>query len=216
MQMISHSSRFIAILTIIYFQWVSHVNSQYSQIWYDSMSNCKSWTRSSSSIDCAWSSSSCHSQPCVRLEGAEYIKRTTDIDSYSSLQIQVSVGTHEMEAGDYCEVYFRYDSDSWQVLCTINPDNDGDRYEHWNTVCNLPSSVGKTTVKISLENTAEDEDYCYFDNVYLRGILEPTPNPTPKPTATTEAPTQNPTRRPSQNPTKRPSPNPTEQPILKQ
>eukprot|EP01083_Nonionella_stella_P038165 103883_1 len=205
--MMRELSASIAILTIIYFQWVSHVNSQYSQIWYDSMSNCKSWTRSSSSIDCAWSSSSCHSQPCVRLEGAEYIKRTTDIDSYSSLQIQVSVGTHEMEAGDYCEVYFRYDSDSWQVLCTINPDNDGDRYEHWNTVCNLPSSVGKTTVKISLENTAEDEDYCYFDNVYLRGIPEvtPTTKPTPKPTRepSTKASTSKPTKRPMPHPTEK-------------
>eukprot|EP01083_Nonionella_stella_P165688 551854_1 len=223
MQMISHSSRFIAILTIIYFQWVSHVNSQYSQIWYDPMSNCDHWSKSSSyDVSCGYDSSSCQNYYCAKLYGGgPYITRTTNIASYSSLQVQVSVGTNHMESGDRCAIRYEYDNDGDKLLHEINPPNYGDRYYYWNTVLDLPSAVDKTSVIIWLENDSsqgymDSGDSCYFDNVYLRGILEPTPNPTPKPTATTEAPTQNPTRRPSQNPTKRPSPNPTEQPILKQ
>eukprot|EP01083_Nonionella_stella_P244886 851873_1 len=224
MQMMWDSSAFIAILTIIYFQLVSQMNTQYSQIWYDSMSNCDNWTKSGSieMIECGWKSNSCHNERCVRLQGGEYVKRTTDIASYSSLQLQVSVGTRAMENGDFCDVLFQYDTNGINLLCRINPEDDGARYEYWNTVCDLPSSVGKTEVIIWLENDAEgDGDYCYFDDVYLRGIIEtPKPTPKPTPTPTISAPTANPTAKPTtnaptQNPTSEPTTVPTQDPTAK-
>eukprot|EP01083_Nonionella_stella_P151764 485482_1 len=221
------SSSLTVIFLVIYIQCISQITSQYQQIWYDSMSSssCSGWSDSYGTLSCGVSDSGCTSGTCHKLEsedsqGYAYLKRTTNIASYSSIQIGVSIGTYGMESGDDCNIYFEFDDwigDDYiyNTACGFSPSNDGGYY-YETLVCNIgPSAVGKSEFTFWLENDGESGDYCYFDDVYLRGIPEgpaPTPKPTPKPTP---RPTPNPTKRPTPNPTKRPTPGPTKRPTTK-
>eukprot|EP01083_Nonionella_stella_P012725 35994_1 len=205
-----------------------------------SSSSCSGWSSSYGTVSCGVSNSGCTSGTCHEVESEDsqqkgyaylyaYLKRTTNIASYSSIQIGVSIGTYGMESGDDCNIYFEFDDD-WvdddtNMACGFNPGNDeGYYWEH--LVCNIGlSAVGKSTFTLWLENDGTGNDFCYFDDVYLRGIPEgpsPTPKPTPKPTPrptpkpTTKNPTPNPTKRPTtKQPTPRPTPNPTKRPTPK-
>eukprot|EP01083_Nonionella_stella_P286134 973853_1 len=224
----------------IYILFVTQIRSQYQNIWYDMMNTGTGWSISSSShVWFNYDSPGCHTNTCLKTEGSSgvnhYAVRSTNVAAYSSLQLQYGVSTDDLEAGKTCTVYYAYNSQSnKQVLKAIDPP-DIDRNYYWNQVVDLPSASSATTVWVWLEtttngNTASSTDMCYWDNVYLRGILTPvpakiptrgpapTPKPTPKPT--TKNPTPNPTKRPttkqpSPNPTKRPTPNPTKRPTVK-
>eukprot|EP01083_Nonionella_stella_P165817 552669_1 len=166
------------IFTIIYLQWISPINSQYLQIWYDSMLDCSNWN-TYGTVYCGYISDGggCEENPCVRMDSDDVIgwsslDRVTNIASYSSLRIEVSVSTYLMESSDVCKIYCQYDDELWTDLATINPPNDGNLYRYLNSVYDLPSAVGKTNLIIYLRNEAGADDRCYWDNVFLRGIPE--------------------------------------------
>eukprot|EP01083_Nonionella_stella_P012824 36217_1 len=212
------------IFTVIYLQCVSLIESQYSLIWHDSMSNCDNWDQLYGYTECGYNSGTggCQINPCVKMEsedaaGHAKLERVTNIASYSSLQLQISVTTWKMESGEYCDIYFEYD-DVWidhteNLLCRLNPPDDSGFYHYFDTVCDFPSSVGKTDVLIRLQNEGQSDDVCYWDEVYLKGVLVPETSPTPNPSRKPSPdPTTNPTQKPTSNPTQRPTSDPTAKP----
>eukprot|EP01083_Nonionella_stella_P318173 1161685_1 len=140
--MVSKSSSFTAfafLFLVIYIQCISHVASQYQQIWYDPMSSssCSGWSSSYGTVSCGVSNNGCTSGTCHEVEsedskGYAYLERSTNIASYSSIQVEVSIGTYEMESGDDCNIYFEFDDD-WvgddtNTACGFNPGNDEGYY----------------------------------------------------------------------------------------
>eukprot|EP01083_Nonionella_stella_P189077 698440_1 len=183
--------KYLLIFTIIYLQCISLIKSQYSQIWYDPMEDqdCNDWTQYAGAgrIDCGYTSSGgCEENPCVKIEShdtaSSSLSRTTNIAAYSSLQLQVSVSAWDLESDEYCEIYCQYDGESLTHLATINPPDD-QLYHYFDSVYDLPPAVGKTDVTIHFLNYAGADDFCYWDNVYLRGIpdVSATPQPTSQP-----------------------------------
>eukprot|EP01083_Nonionella_stella_P112513 331059_1 len=209
-----HSSTFFAIVFAIYIQSLWHVTSQWQQIWYDSLSSGSNWNSYEGGGEIIFGggtgSSSCPSSSCTTMksDGATtYIKRDTSVSSYGSLKITISVGTRNMDTGDYCEVWYSYNGGSLQLADRWNGPSSGDRKEYWHQTVTLPDASSASTVRLRYEVDGPDKSWCYWDEAYLYGITatpQPTPKPTPKPT--TKNPTPDPTKRPT---TKNPSPSPT-------
>eukprot|EP01083_Nonionella_stella_P256582 879235_1 len=195
--------------------WIPLYTSQYSQIWYNSMSNCENWISSSGSVRCGVDSVGCQNTPCVEIQsvdvanmGYPYFQRTTNITSYSSIQLQVSIGTYYTKK---CSIFFQYDdeasSDTFNFLCGFNPVFT-ESFKHSNDkICNLPSAVGKSYLIIRLMNEGS-YGFCYVDNVYLRGVHEgiTTISPSANPyTVPSTSPSANPSVFPSVSPSADPS-----------
>eukprot|EP01083_Nonionella_stella_P208101 755455_1 len=211
--MLFNASGCTVIFVVIYLQCVALIKTQYANIWSDPMSSttCNGWTKSNGGqITCGivsatgcQSGGSCHKIESDNSANLANLKRTTNIASYSSLQLQLSITTFGMESGDACYVLYQYDDEPISQSVRVNPPLTGGYYHYNNLIsAGFPSAVGKSTFTIWLENSGTTtNDFCYFDNVYLRGST-PTPEPTPKPTL-------KPTPKPTLNPTKRPTPKPT-------
>eukprot|EP01083_Nonionella_stella_P071847 193254_1 len=189
------------IKAIIYIQYVHHIDSQWTEIWYDDMESSTHWTNNTDGeITFGYVSDACQSNGCCKSSGSRqgrsWILRVTNISSYGILRLQFSVSTKQMESGDACTVYYSYKGeDSSSTLAVINPPNDGKPYNYYDQKKNFTSALSKDTIWIWLENEGTEGDYCYWDNVYMYGIE----------TATTNDPSQYPTTNPSNDPSNVPT-----------
>eukprot|EP01083_Nonionella_stella_P174175 603078_1 len=206
--------------TILWIQYLYHVKSQWTQIWYDNMEANTHWTKSTAgTITFGHSSESCQSNGCCRMEAESsstdtFLVCVTDVSQYESLQLQFSVATRDMESGNSCFVTYSYEGpDAYVTLADLNPSNDGGRHNYFDQVEDLPSALGKDNLWIWLEIGGSSSDWCYWDNVYLYGIVDTTTTspPSPKSTANlTDKPTTPPTMHPTYQPTHDPTPRPTD------
>eukprot|EP01083_Nonionella_stella_P312305 1116514_1 len=210
------------IANAIYILFVTQIRSQYTEIWFDNMESSSGWTSSDGSlVTFGYDSSGCFTSDCLKTEGEygvdAYAYRSTNVAAYSSLQLQFDVSTDDMESGKTCTVYYAYNSQSnKQQIAAIDPPNE-DRFYYEDKIVTLPSASSATSVCIWLETTTNGDttssyDRCYWDNVYLRGIVS-TVQPTPNPSNPTHHPTQPPSN-PTKTPTNKPTPNPTPSPTL--
>eukprot|EP01084_Bolivina_argentea_P213330 362333_1 len=117
---------FAVIARVIYIQSLWHIHSQYTQIWYSSMTSSSSWSSSSSSmVSFDYDSTGCFSGTCCKTDAQDgvdaYVYRTTNVAAYSSLEVQFDVSANSMDSGDTCKVYYAYNSGSKKLIKTFDP-----------------------------------------------------------------------------------------------
>eukprot|EP01083_Nonionella_stella_P034407 94176_1 len=212
----------------IYIQLLCIINSQWTQIWYDSMDqNNGEWnthTPGESEVIFGHVSENNNCKNCtrikaVRIENDEncWIGRSTDISAYSSIKLQFDLALSglEEEENDRCRVYYAYDETNKQQIAEYDADGISlethEAYHIPNQTINVPLSPSSQTLWIYFETdpgVSGGADNCLVDNVYLYGIFKPTPSPTSSPfkpsKATTPFPSNSPTKDPSNSPTKYP------------
>ena len=159
-------------------------------------------------VDFSYDSTHCTNNLCTRpraSNGDSWIDKSTNITSYYSIQLQIDINTYDLENGDFCQVWYKYDNDPWTNYNDYSDDII-------NATINFPVKHSSNTLWIRLEahgDSSSGGDRCYFDNAILRGSLpteQPTMEPTTEPTA--YEPTQ-PTLEPTFNPTSHPTMEPT-------
>eukprot|EP01083_Nonionella_stella_P119624 357765_1 len=158
----------------------------------------------------------CHAGSCARIRGPiSSIDRVTDVSDYIEITLHVDLVAYELEPsdGDHCQIAYSYGGASF-VESEYSTDGT---YSGLLITIPDPGSQTMLTVRLATVGTTSN-DYCFWDNVSLRGTLV-TQNPTPKPTlqptpnpTTTSAPTSNPTRKPTPDPTPKPTKQPTSNP----
>eukprot|EP01084_Bolivina_argentea_P274133 467181_1 len=195
-----------------------HTQSQYVNIWFDNMNTNNNGWIMNGDVSFPYSSLSCGNYRNVNIEGTcartrvdAYIQQSTNITSYNSIQLQVDVSNYDLDSGDYCYIWYQYDNEGWQVWDTYYGAGSTD-YFFDNQILDASPSVSGNPIIFDIRlgvSGSGDNDYCYYDNVYLKGITKtdtptalPTPSPTSNPTLT---PTINPTQAPSSNPTNHPN-----------
>eukprot|EP01083_Nonionella_stella_P095798 269058_1 len=192
----------------------------YTTIWFDDMStNNAGWGSSSSEWTLFGESfEGCFTGTCCLTIGGsgsdEWVVRSTDISSYSSIRLQLDISTYLLYYDSSCRVYYSYTSKQRSTKIKIhesNPISNNDRYYYPDTIIDFPSSPSSDTIWIWLYSsspTNPGNEYCVWDDAYLKGTphTASTPQPSPNPT---KRPTPHPINQPTPNPTKRPTPNPT-------
>eukprot|EP01083_Nonionella_stella_P280781 955231_1 len=194
----------------------------YTTIWFDDMStNNAGWGSSSSEWTLFGESfEGCFTGTCCLTIGGsgsdEWVVRSTDISSYSSIRLQLDISTYLLYYDSSCRVYYSYTSKQRSTKIKIhesNPISNNDRYYYPDTIIDFPSSPSSDTIWIWLWSDCPSnpsDEGCFWDNVYLKGILKPpTANPTTNPTnapstLATNAPTPS-TNDPTTAPTSTPS-----------
>eukprot|EP01083_Nonionella_stella_P043823 118290_1 len=180
--------------------------SEYVEIWHDYMeTNNGSWN-TFGAVDFPYNSDSCGTNSCARVTDTGYIEKITNIALWTNIQLQADVGTWDLESNDFCAVWYQYDNEGWIVWATWQGDEGGDSF-YDNQILYAPASSSQNPTTFGLRmgpiNGDSEDDRCYFDNVYLRGITH-----TPNPTISTLNPSLFPTANPSY-PTVYPSAAPT-------
>eukprot|EP01084_Bolivina_argentea_P063929 116621_1 len=209
---------------VILFVLLIIVHSQWIEIWFDNMGQNNNWTCSNTNCNFGYTSSRCpngETNSCHRIKGPETSAiRTTSISTYSALKFQFDVHANNIEIGDYCSIWTRYDiTGNWNKIWE-HRDND---MVLQNIIIDLPSPKGKLNIELSIRANAYNITKrpslrCYYDGATFTGYV-PTNNPTPVPTFNptsvptthipTYIPTSNPTFSPTINPTLIPTNNPT-------
>eukprot|EP01083_Nonionella_stella_P222021 792629_1 len=161
---------------------------------------------------------------CAIVVETSSIDRVTDVSDYIEITLHVDLVAYELEPsdGDHCQIAYSYGGASF-VESEYSTDGT---YSGLLITIPDPGSQTMLTVRLATVGTTSN-DYCFWDNVSLRGTLvtqnptpKPTLQPTPKPTTllptpnptTTSAPTSNPTRKPTPDPTPKPTKQPTSNP----
>eukprot|EP01083_Nonionella_stella_P148320 469264_1 len=194
--------------------------NQYVEIWYDNMdTNDGSWN-TFGAVDFPYDSNYCEhgNSSCARTTTTGYIEKVTNIASWTNIQLQVHVSTWGLESNDFCAVWYQYDNEGGIVWATW-----GQGIEYKNQILYAPASSSQTPTMFGLRmgtmNGDSDNDRCYFDNIYLRGIIantaaptDSTESPSAAPTRSTTTPTT-PSEAPSFTPTQLPSAAPSAAPI---
>eukprot|EP01083_Nonionella_stella_P155357 501845_1 len=164
----------------------------------------------------------CQNGYCYELCNKNYIERSTTISYYAGRSLRLSLDVHlqdDASSSDRCRIWFAYDDDNFNI---DEPDWECGRPCDGVHTIDIPSSIGKNTLKIALGAYDEEHAHCNFDTIRLKYQLPPTPaptdtptpSPTKRPTDQTESPTSSPTTLPTAAPTRQPSPAPTKQPTL--
>eukprot|EP01083_Nonionella_stella_P038059 103645_1 len=102
----------MAVWLVLCWLWMCICMSQYELIWYGNMVNEQLWTR----INPLWvdfnirSDGRCFDGKCTRAKGNTSFHRFTNISGlYSSIQLQFSVTTRDLEDNEFCQVFYGYD-----------------------------------------------------------------------------------------------------------
>eukprot|EP01083_Nonionella_stella_P074144 200993_1 len=236
------STRLIALSIYVHIQSLCLTNSQYTQIWYDSMESNTDWhcidcdgtSYANSFDDCpnacgsvvfGKSSSGCYVWgSCTEMMGVGNtgIYRFTDITDVCSLELQYWLNresVHPPPIDAKCVVSYAYDNINNKILLRQHTG-----YSQGSSTITIPSSQSSSKLWIFLELDGPAlYDYCFWERVYLRGSPEcptqvPTDDPNKSPTAnptsgpTTARPSSNPSVQPTSKPTNRPTLDPTLQP----
>eukprot|EP01083_Nonionella_stella_P094880 266312_1 len=197
------------------------IKGQFIEIWYDDMAVNNGWTLTTpTDVEISARSIYCTQNPCIRITtknaGHSAIDKGTDISGYTSIQLQFDVTTNDLEdSSDKCQVYYAYDTRNDKVhLQDYTGGIGGEITSFENEIFYLPLSLSSTMLWIFFEvsGTIDHSDYCYWDNVYLRGIpATPTPAPSRVPT---HMPSISPISKPTLTPTSMPSSAPTLEPSI--
>eukprot|EP01083_Nonionella_stella_P263649 895392_1 len=188
-----HSLTLVA--NVLYIQFLCHIHSQYTTIYYDNMESSTGWSMFPSSLKVHFGSDSthCFTGTCCKLDAVAgtnaYIYRSYDTSSYGSLQLQFDIRRFTMRT------IHNQERLSFSIM---------------NQVFNLPNSESVSTLWIWFESNSlwsTDHDWCYVDNLYINAMaVLPTISPTK---ISTVVPTQTPT---VALPTKIPTVLPTDEP----
>eukprot|EP01083_Nonionella_stella_P176418 617180_1 len=204
----------MALLSIAIFLF-STIQGQYITMWYDDMNAADSngWT-DTNDVTFGYTSGGCFNDLCVKTSAIDSttsgIDKFTDITHYSAIQLQFDLCVNALEDGDTCRVYYAYDQRVNKIELAAFDAVDGERHYFPTQILDLPLSAVSTDLWIFLETTPKDVfvddsgDYCYWDNVYLKGV--------PITTTPSKIPSYSPTRIPSKTPSTDPSTIPTETP----
>eukprot|EP01083_Nonionella_stella_P248363 859954_1 len=217
---------FVDVTIFIYFHFVLFIKTQYVILWYDDMSTASAWNITNpDNVGIVngdyWSSywdysdyyyeNPCpsdgyeQSEFCVSLDiqnsvGAS-IYRLTDISYYKWIRLQFDIGGLEISStDDECQVLYAYDSvDNKTLLYSQSGRNIN------NVIIDLPPSPHSTLLWIFLESwdggqPSANLQSCYWDDVYLKGTVNPTVNPSV--VGLTVNPSAQPSEAPSNEPTK--------------
>eukprot|EP01083_Nonionella_stella_P139197 424113_1 len=177
---------------IIYIELLCLITCQYTTIWYDDMStNNAGWDANSFSYtEFGSNSNGCLSGTCCITNGGEgfdeWAVRSTDISSYSSIRLQLHLSTYLLYSDSSCRIYYSYssESDASKILISeIDPPGNDDRYWYPDTTIDFPSSPSSNTIWVWLYSRCPSnpsQEYCIWDDVYLKGVLHSgsTPQPT--------------------------------------
>eukprot|EP01084_Bolivina_argentea_P294714 507191_1 len=203
---------------LMYLLFIS--NSHHTEILFDNLhqntDNTWSFTNFTGGVTFAESSDRCPSNDiCTKIIadsnfGDNYIwKNLTNIDLYSKIRLHIDIEIVSLSSlhGDQCEVKYMYggtgnNETEYIPLITLNTNGD-----YFNVHENL-TSPSDPILWLRLETHGNSgADKCYFENLYLYGILQtsapttitpttatpttifPTSNPTISPTITTQSPT---------------------------
>eukprot|EP01083_Nonionella_stella_P054000 142671_1 len=221
---------FVDVTIFIYFHFVLFIKSQYVILWYDDMSTANAWNITNPDnvgivngdnwssywdfCDYCYEENPCprdgdeQSEFCVYLDiqnsvGAS-IYRLTDISYYKWIRLQFDIGGLEISStDDECQVLYAYDSvDNKTLLYSQSGRNIN------NVIIDLPPSPHSTLLWIFLESwdggqPSANLQSCYWDDVYLKGTVNPTVNPSVYPiVGLTVNPSAQPSEAPSNEPTK--------------
>ena len=148
------------------------------------------WNMNSVSIYCPIPTNSCAK---LRANSSDtWIERTTNISNYLDvmLQIDLTVNRIESEHGDYCQIAYKYDDDTWIVYKQYNVNG-----VYLNQTVNFIPSTSSNSITIQLkvhgssQEGVEEADRCFWDNAILKGVLAPKTKPTPSPILSIGKPT---------------------------
>eukprot|EP01083_Nonionella_stella_P173286 597395_1 len=200
------------ILNIIaYIEFTRCVKSELVTIWFDNMEANNGWNISSEVVF-GESDAGCFNATCCKMSPVDgvdqWILKSTYIPDYSSIQLQFDVSTQYHLSNDACTVFYSYTSSANKTqIKTIHADPLLSRDYYHSQIVDLPSPTS-TTLSIWLYCVASEESNadhpCYWDNVYLKGMLAPRTLP----------PTSNVSVRPTDQPTIEPPFEPTSVPIV--
>ena len=118
-------------------------------------------------------------------DGSNWMVRTTplsiipNLQIFDSLVLQFDVTLYNMEQGDFCQIKYKFDTDSDYTILSAFTGWDSSAtvpIAHPNETAYIPlsrpSHSNESIVYIRLEansDSSSGNDYCYFDNLYLFG-----------------------------------------------
>eukprot|EP01084_Bolivina_argentea_P097639 175514_1 len=195
---------------------IQYVLCQYTTIWMDTMeananwnySGTVSWVKSSSYGQCA-------TNPCHYTHDNSWISRETDVSMYSSLRVNYTSGSQQLEVEKQCRLYYSYTNHTLTSRKLIHFNQGmGDVWTFFGkNVVILPDASTANTAWLWFETWGGGSDYCYWDDVSLEGIIMPSTSAFPS-IDPTVAPSNDPTAVPSRNPTNHPTVAPTNEPTM--
>eukprot|EP01083_Nonionella_stella_P006191 17991_1 len=160
------------------------VESQYTTIWNDTCASQGSWTCQADTCIFGYTATArgqcqTHPGPCFRVSNSGRMQKSTSLMFYAErpLRIKAYVDATNLDTGERCMIYIRYDDDNWVNIWYCEIGVSSRPCQQQLVTIDLPLPTGQFLLDISLQtNGGSAINHCQFDNIQLSYITA-TPQP---------------------------------------
>eukprot|EP01083_Nonionella_stella_P295264 1003507_1 len=168
----------IRVFNLIYLQCFFQLKSQWTDIWYEDGSFANSTDQWTMSHDLKYNYNSpdnCVTGTCIRMECCEWMSRRSNIANYCQLRLKYDLTIYDRLAQSYgpgsCRIYYAYDSRADKALTQSFELSNTPYLDNQTHILEVPIDKRILWLWFHTEQSEFALNACFWDNIYLQGIL---------------------------------------------